>query len=386
MSDSELLMPAPLKSLSIKGFKSIKELNDFEIKPINILIGGNGAGKSNLIDFFRMIRAMLELPLPELSTSNLSMYLGNYGGFTEFLYNGPAHTKEISVKLLFGSNGYHFTLAHTASEGYVFSEEKGYYEGDFANTWKNYGSGHKSPKLLIQKDMPGKTANHGIAYYIYESIKSWCIYHFHNSSKETAKMRQYAIIQDNSYLRFDGSNIAPFLLHLRNERDHDDRYDKIINAIRLVAPFFNDFLLTVQSYPDGSEKVRLDWLQQGSDYPMQPYHLSDGTIRFICLATALLQPTVPSMIIIDEPELGLHPEAIYIFSELVHSASKDSQILISTQSPFLIDQFNLEDIVVVNKENGESIFKRLNLEEFNNWLSDYSLSELWEKGIIKGKP
>ena len=188
-------------------------------------------------------------------------------------------------------------------------------------------------------------------------------------------------IDDNEYLRFDAANIAPFLYHLR-EDEIDNTYQQIVDVIRLVAPFFEDFILK----PNKNEKIRLLWRQKGSDYPLKPHHLSDGTIRFICLATALLQPYPPSTIIIDEPELGLHPYAIEVLAELIHSASQKTQLIISTQSPALVDYFEAQNIIVVKRKKGESTFQRLIPEKLSVWLEDYSLGDLWRKNIVTGGP
>ena len=150
-----------------------------------------------------------------------------------------------------------------------------------------------------------------------------------------------------------------------------------------MIPFLDDFILK----PNGNEMLRLDWRQKGvADYPMRPSHLSDGSIRFICLAAALLQPTPPSMIVIDEPELGLHPQAIAILAELIQSAAKRTQVITATQSAALINHFSVEDIVVVNREDGQSTFERLKHEDFSAWLEDYSVGELWAKNVIAGGP
>jgi predicted ATPase len=169
------------------------------------------------------------------------------------------------------------------------------------------------------------------------------------------------------------------------EIDRPKFYSKIVEAIKLVTPFFDDFILRPTKKGE-KEEVNLSWKQKGSDYPMQPYHFSDGTIRFICLATSLLQPTPPSTIVIDEPELGLHPYAIEIIAELIQAASEKTQVIVSTQSPLLIDHFDPEVIIVVNRKNGASTFERLNKEELSHWLKDYSLGELWRKNIVDGGP
>lgn len=213
-------------------------------------------------------------------------------------------------------------------------------------------------------------------------ISSWQIYHFNDTSK-TSSVRHSEIIQDDKILRNDAANLAPFLLKLKNE--HKDEYRGILDAIRLVMPYLDNFLLEPRKYGE-AEKVNLSWKQKGSDYPLQPYHLSDGSIRFIALATALLQPELPSTIIIDEPELGLHPTAMHILSELIESASKRTQVIVATQSPTLLDSFNIKDIVVVNRENGASTFKRLNEKDYNVWLEEYTVGELWTKNIIAIDP
>ena len=150
-------------------------------------------------------------------------------------------------------------------------------------------------------------------------------------------------------------------------------------------PFFADLNLEIEDYGD-KQQINLSWFQKGSDYPMQPYHLSDGSIRFICIAAAMLQPNPPSTIIIDEPELGLHPATISIIAELIQDAAKRTQVIIATQSPALIDQFSVADIVVVNREDGASTFKRLDERDFSEWLKNYSVGELWSKNVISGGP
>ena len=115
--------------------------------------------------------------------------------------------------------------------------------------------------------------------------------------------------------------------------------------------------------------------------------LSDGSIRFIALATLLLQPTLPKVIIIDEPELGLHPVAIAKLCSMIKSASeRGCQIIISTQSADLISHFNACDVITVDRKDGQSVFNRLDNESLQQWLQDYSLGELWTKSIIHGQP
>ncbi len=364
--------------LTIKGFKSIKSLENFELKDLNVFISGNGAGKSNFLDFFRLLRAMMELSLPGLHNANLQAFISDGGGIGNFLFNGPKVTGQIEIEIFFCNSGYRFKLAPIAGDNVLIYDEEIF--NKHSNTaWQKIGGGYAKPNLLNKKNKRAGKNGHNAAYDIYEAIKSWGIYHFHDTGK-TASMRRAEIVEDDDFLRFDGTNIAPFLLRLKQENPKS--YKDIIEAIRLITPFFDDFLLK----PDRNEKVRLDWKQKNSDYPMRPHLFSDGTLRFICLATALLQPEPPATMIIDEPELGLHPYAIEILAEMINAASNQTQLIVSTQSSALVDFFEPEDIVVVKRKQGASVFKRQNAKKLNHWLEEYSLGDLWRKDIIVGGP
>jgi len=371
-------MPSALNTVTIKGFKSIRSLENFELANLNVLIGGNGAGKSNFIDFFRLLRAMLELPLHGLEHASLRAYVADNDSRDGLLFNGIKVTPQIEVELHFDLNGYRFKLAPDTGDSFFIKDEERLFMGGTAGWW-NLGSGQTTPELLKDKETNGYTGTKNASFYVYHAIESWKIYHFHDSSKH-APMRGYEKIDDCDYLRFEGSNIAPYLFKLREE--YSDAYKQIVETVRLVTPFFDDFILK----PNKKEMVRLRWRQKGSDYPLNPYHLSDGTIRFICLATALLQPELPSLLILDEPELGLHPYAISILAELIQTAAKKIKLIVATQSAEFVNNFHPEHIVVTNRRDGASVFSRLNTDELSLWLKDYSLGELWKKNIISGGP
>lgn len=364
MSDS-------LDKLTIRGFKSIRELEDFELKKLNVFVGANGAGKTNLISFFRMLSALME--------GTLEKYIRNSGGISDVLFNGRVCTDEMFFEMMFGIRGYRFKIEPGAKElDFAVTNEARFYPGQ-TKWWVLGSSGDHTSKLVKEATIEGHT-DHEKSLPVYEAIRSWRIYHFHDTS-ENAPMRHAEIVEDHDSLRSDAANLAPFLLWLSD--NNKAAYQEILDACRLVAPYLDDFLLKPQQMGPKT-KVALSWRTKGSDYPMQPYHLSDGTIRFICLATALLQPNPPSTLIIDEPELGLHPEAIRILAELIQSASKRTQLIIATQSPLLLDQFSVEDVVVVSRKDGQSTFERLKREDYNVWLEDYSVGQLWTKDLIQG--
>ena len=321
---------------------------------------------------------MLELSLPNLEKSSLKAFIEDGGGSDDFLFNGPKVTSQIEAELHFGPNGYRFQLSPTSEETFIINNEERLYTGGTSG-WGNLGSGQTTPLLLKDKEQRGALGARSVSSYIYDSISSWKIYHFHDTSK-LAPMRRFESVEDSAYLRFDASNIAPYLLNLRES--YKESYKQIVETIQLVTPFFDDFILK----PNKNDKVRIRWHQKGADYPLKPSHLSDGTIRFICLTTALLQPVPPSTIILDEPELGLHPYAIEILAEIIQSASKKTQVIVSTQSPALVDCFKAENVIVVKRKRGASSFERLDPKDFATWLEDYSLGELWRKNIVTGGP
>lgn len=372
-------MKGALNKMSVSGFKSIRELKDFELRNLNVIIGANGAGKSNFIQIFRMLLAMAQ--------RSFGQFIRERGTSDDFLFNGPKTTDSIKIEFEFesysslakGPNSYRFELTPTADEKFLINEWRKY----VTTVWHSYGYPSEESRLYDQRSEKSCDGQwNGVGHFVYKSISNWMVYHFHDTSAK-APMRRSEIIEDNELLRSDAANIAPFLLNLKTQEETQKHYQEIIEAVRLVIPFFDDFRLDVQKMGE-MEKVRLSWQQKGSDFPMQPYHLSDGSIRFICLATALLQPNPPSIIIIDEPELGLHPEAIALLAELIHGAAKRTQVIVATQSPALVNFFSIEDLIVVNRKEGQSTFERLKPDEFSEWLEDYSIGELWTKNVISG--
>ena len=373
------MMRGAVSRISVEGFKSIRELKDFDLGEVNVIVGANGSGKSNFIQIFRLLMAM--------TRKNLQKFVRENGGADNFLHNGPRQTSSIMMAFEFaslsdsaqGPNAYRLELTPTVDETFLVSEERKY----VTSNGRAYGGPSAESRLSDERGEPSLSGRSpGVGHYVYEAIASWMVYHFHDTSS-TAPMRRSEIVEDNRILRSDGANIAPFLLGLKNSEAHRARYREIVEATRLILPFFDDFLLDAVTMGE-AEKVRLSWSQRGSDFPMQPYHLSDGSIRFICLATALLQPRPPSTIVIDEPELGLHPEAIRVLGELIRDGAERTQIIVATQSPLLIDQFSVEEVVVVNRKEGQSLFERLDRDAFSRWLEEYSLGDLWVRNVIQG--
>lgn len=354
-----------ISRLVLRGYKSIAEC-DLELGLLNVLIGANGAGKSNFIGFFRLINRILD--------QQLQVAVGQAGGPDAVLHFGRKKTEELRAELYFGNNGYRFRLRPTADNRMMFYRE--------ALWWNVHGEWH--PASGHFETQYREKGTHGrIWAYVVPAMLSWRLYHFHDTSS-TALVKQIHSIGDNEYLRDDARNLGAFLLRLKSH--HGEHYLRIVKAIRLVAPFFGDFLL--RPTVDNKEKIQLEWTEQGQDEPFSASALSDGTLRFICLATVLLQPEefMPKAVLIDEPELGLHPFAISVLAGLIKSAAQSHQLIVSTQSVELVNEFDVDDLIVVDKRGGSSTFKRPDGEMLAEWLKDYSLGELWKKNLLGGRP
>lgn len=359
-----------LEGLTIRGFKSIEELEGMRLDNLEVLIGANGAGKSNFVEFFGFMRAVAE--------ESLQAYLNAQGGGDGFLYLGPKVTPRIEVRLLFGDLVYELDLAPTAKGGLQVALEQLHDRASDRTERIGRGSLESGLKRAREKAADDKAP----AALIHDALSGWMVYHFHDTSA-LAPMRREQSARDRDRLRDDASNIAAFLLHLKQK--YPEYYALIRDSVRLIAPFFDDFLLRPEER-GFEEKIRLEWTQKGSDFPFQPVHLSDGTFRFICLATALQQPQLPRTIVIDEPELGLHPFALGIVADLIKTASERTQVIISTQSPTLLDYFDPRDVVVVNRRDGRSTFDKLDEQALKSWLDEYTVGELWQKNVVEGGP
>ena len=359
----------PIDKLKIEGFKSIKKL-DLELGQLNVLIGPNGAGKSNLISYFEMLRRMV--------AEDLQVWTGQQDGANRVLTYGAKRTPQLNSYLKFGDNSYQFSLAHTAADRFVFTSELLAMPNRDRQPY-SLGRGHVEAKL---KSQTGPSwAQPGQADYCYKSISNWRVYHFHDTGI-TALVKQTHPLHDHHFLRHDARNLAPYLWMLSEK--HPDIYRDIVNTVQLALPFFHDFVLMPEENGRASYGLQLKWQQRFAEEPFLPNQLSDGSLRFICIVTALKQPTPPATIIFDEPELGLHPDAIGLLGALLRMASQRMQIIVATQSVQLLDEFSIDDLIVVELKNGLSIFIRFDERQFKVWLEDYSVGELWFKNVLGG--
>jgi predicted ATPase len=364
-----------LDSITIRGFKSIASIEELPLGRINLVVGPNGSGKSNFIGVFSFLHALRE--------GHLHDYVIKAGGADKILHFGSKVTPRLEIHISFqeGVNKYEIVLAATEDDQLYPQSETGYF-------WDK----NRYPDRPFSESLQSKGGEAGISdtkqaskigSYVRDRLNRWRLYHFHDTSS-SSPMKSTSDINDNDYLRPDGSNLAAFLYLLKAK--HAESYSLIRRSVQRVAPFFDDFYLRPQKL--NPEKIRLEWRHKGTEANFTAPSLSDGTLRFIGLATLFLQPQSlrPSVILVDEPELGLHPYAITLLASLVKQASVATQIILSTQSPLLLDHFQPEDVLVADRVDGSTQLTRLESSRLEAWLERYSLGQLWEKNELGGRP
>ncbi|MEX8496536.1 AAA family ATPase [Leptothrix ochracea] len=360
--------PGRLQRIQLKGFRSMREL-DLELKSLNVLIGPNGVGKSNFISFFRFMNKLLD--------KDLQLYVrAQLGGADRTLYFGRKVTDQLQIDLRFSPNRYSAVLVPTADDGLVFKRESAFfYADDIA-----YQGGTKQISLATSGSFESGLPKMGTltaAQHVSGYLSDWKVYHFHDTS-ETARMKGAYSVHATERLMPQGENLAAFLYSLRDSA----AYTKVVKTVQRVAPFFHDFIFQLEP----KDQIRLRWKHKGSDEYFDATMLSDGTLRFICLTTLLLQPKLPTILLLDEPELGLHPFAMQLLAGMMRSASESTQIIASTQSVTLANEFGWDDLVVVDQVDNASKFRRLQEQEVAHWLEQYRLGDIWQMNLLGGTP
>lgn len=363
--------------ITIEGFRSIRSIQKLHLLPLNILVGANGSGKSNFLEAFSFLRSILH--------GELRNYTRRAGGAERILHFGSSSTPRLSIHVSFKReiNPYRIELKPDRSGDLFLVQSKE--TVDFWNK-NEYRMPHDDPVLgnYGEEGIRNSEARGGIDRYVYECLDTWRIFQFHNASS-VSPMREETNVNDNRFLRPDGSNLASFLYFLRHK--HKGHYNLIRKTVRLVAPFFDDFVLEPSALNESV--IRMEWRCRGShDEYFDVSLLSDGLLRFIALTTLLLQPAElkPRIILMDEPELGLHPYAITILAALVRQAAIETQVILATQSSRLLDCFEPQDVLVADRVQGSTVLNRLKADKLQDWLEDYSLGQLWEKNEFGGRP
>lgn len=372
--------PARIESVHIRGFRSLRNVELQDLQDAVVLIGANGSGKSNFIRFFDMLSWMLK-------SRQLGEFIEQQGGADDQLYRGnrvtPRMEAEIRLRTHKGRNDYSFALSYGSPDRFFFSSEQLRFSksGRVREApWIPLESGHREALIVEAAQSAMPKINPTTASVIVNLLRNCTAYQFHDTSAGSNIKRAWDV-HDNYRLRSDGGNLAA-ILHYLEQRDLR-RFDLICKHIGRILPVFDRFILD-----ERFGRVALRWKARGIDRSFGAHLTSDGSLRFFALVTLLNLPPelMPDVILLDEPELGLHPAAITLVGDMIRSLSEQRQVIMATQSPLLVDCFNLKEIVVLELCDDATVFRRLDPGEYNHWLKDFTAGELWQQNLFGGRP
>ena len=380
-ADQGTAAPSALESIQIRGFRSLADVRLDALPNVTVLIGANGSGKSNLFRFFEMCSWMLR-------SGKLAEFVARQGGADDQLFGGrevtPQIQASISIRTEQGRNDYRFSLAWAQPDRLIFTDESfRFSRWDFPDEadWQQLGSAHSEARIVDAAQDRYSRVNPNTARTVRYLLSSCAVYQFHDTS-ERSRFKQLWDADDYRQLRSDGGNLAAVLLQL--EREDPRRYELICRQIARILPGFDCFDL-VEQYG----KVALRWQRKGVGKTYGAHLTSDGSLRFFALVTLLNLPRemMPNVVLLDEPELGLHPAAVELIGHMIAKVGHDRQVILATQSPALVDLFDLEQIVVLDLDDGRTVCRQLDRDEYRVWLEDdYTAGELWNMNVLEGRP
>ena len=375
---------ARIERLQIRGFRS---LADVELRPragASVLIGANGSGKSNLVQFINMLSWMLK-------SRRLGEFVNTQGGADDQLHGGsettPRLEAEIAIRTDTGLNEYRFTLSYAHPDRLIFTDEAFRYSRDDRAgdaDWTHLENGYSEARIVEAGQSDGASKPHSpnakTARTVTYLLRNCAAYQFHNTGAKSNFKKKWDA-GDNTYMRSDGGNLPALLYRL----EHEDvrRYELICRHIRRVLPGFDRFEIE-----ERYGKVALRWRSRHSDKSYGAHLTSDGSLRFFALVTLLNLPVemLPSVVLLDEPELGLHPKAIALIGDMIRALAGRRQVIAATQSPLLVDAFELREVFVLELRDGRTELHTPDADQLRKWLDEFSVGELWQKNLLGGRP
>ena len=380
---------AKIESIHIKGFRSLADFKVEDLPNATVMIGANGAGKSNVFRFLEMVGSMLTPPSGELAK-----FVRGQGGADDLLFGGRGRTRRIEADLglrtTAGWVNYRFALAPASPDRLEFADERFRLRRDdrpsgspSQETWQDLGFGHPEAKLLNMGSNEADSeaeAQESAASALVNTLGGCSCHHFHDTS-DRSPIRKTWDASDWRRLRDDGGNLASVLHFL--ERNDNHRYESICYHIGRVLPTFDRFIIE-----ERRNHVQLRWKAKGSDKAHGTHLASDGSLRTFALMTLLNLPLdlLPSVVLLDEPELGLHPAALSLVGGMVSSLAARRQIIVATQSSLLVDEFDLDQLLVFDLDGDATTVQRPRSQDYREWLGECSTGEMWEKNLLRGYP
>lgn len=376
MSNSEHAVANRIHSLHIKGFRSLADVRIAKLPNPAVLLGANGSGKSNLLRFFEMVTSMLQQP-------GLGHFVQFHGGADDQLFQGTVATSRIdaSVGLLAeaAQHEYRFSLEYAHPDRLLFADEALGFGQAENMVWHRFGGGHDEAKLPYAKTETDGACE--IAARRFKGFFEHCVVHQFHDTSATSRLKVRWDAEESFRLLPHGGNLPSVLLYL--SRHDKERFDAICYYVSRILPGFRRFEIE-----EAHGKTLLRWQASGSSKTIGPHLTSDGSLRFFALVTLLNLPAevLPEIVLLDEPELGLHASAITLIAEMVKSVALKRQVVVATQSPIFVDFFRPHELVVLELDAGQTLVRRPEELDLGPWLEEYTTGEIWRKNLIGGRP
>jgi predicted ATPase len=377
-----------INRIKISGFRRLKNV-DLQVRPFMVLIGANGVGKTSMLDAFSLLSAS--------ASGNLNGSLSQFGGIANLLTRGKSEEVSFLVDMTVPGHQpleYDLHLAPRAS-GYsivreVLSQERGlstpfkhidssdkdirYYEIDQERlvrpTWEHNPletSLFQVPKMFRQPEEMRRILATTTQYHVLDV-----------GPRAPVKLPQP--MKPATLPGADGEDLVPYLYYLR-ETDKN-RFESIIDTLRAVFPDFEELNFP----PAAAGMLTMTWKDKNFKKPIYMNELSEGMLRFLWLVSLLQSPDLSTITMIDEPEVSLHPELLSLLSDLMREASKRTQLIIATHSDCFIRFLKPEELVVMDiDEDGCATAKWADSLDIEQWMSEYSLDEVWRMGRMGGR-
>lgn len=355
---------------------------DLELKPLNVLIGANGSGKSNFLELIDLMRS---------TVSDTNAIFTRGGGVNEWIWKGASDNAaslaltiseedgaEIRHSLKFTSNEHRYMILGEKIDSPM--SETDYYEYAEGKYTINGEEPYSKKILQSNKSVLVQYLPHSEIYpqfeYLENTYKNIGIYRNWTFGQNAAIRKPQPADLRTDKLESDFTNLGLVLSRIRRE----PKVKK--NLIYQLQHFYQG----VTDYDIAIEGGYVQILFFEGDYTIPASRLSDGTLRYLCLLAILLDPKPPVMICLEEPELGLHPDILPQLTDLLIEASERTQLVITTHSDVIVDALtdHPDSILVCEKYEGQTSIHRLESEKIKPWLEDYRLGDLWSKGQIGG--
>ena len=351
---------------------------EITLEPLNIIIGQNASGKSNLVDVIKLLRS-----LPQ--EKGLANFISQNGGISEWIWKGEKKSKPTKVEVFIHNISdfkYSIAIENASQRAKIIQEEI----SNLSNKQKIESSKSSHPEVSILsslrislKDIKNKDVLELALPIIGVLSESKIKTYTDLSITRSSKVRNPQILSlPKEFISEDANNLN---LVLKDVERKGNTKDKIVENLKKFNPKIKDY-----SFEQLAEYIYLFIREDGLKKPISAMRLSDGTLRYLCLLAILCHPEPPPLICIEEPETGLHPDILPTIAELMIEASQRTQLIVTTHSDILVSAFSEipEAVLVCEKDEDGTHFTRLNADKLKVWLEEYTLGEAWLRGAIGG--